>query len=117
MSKVTEEENVITAGAEENALPAAETASQTIADGKFRRIVVALTVGAVVLLSLLVILMCYQMIKIGVERGKKAELNAKIAELTELTGEKDKELEYLRTEKAIERLARELGYHYADDVG
>ena len=88
----------------------------SLVSAKFKRTVVAITVGAVVLLCVLIIMMCYQLVKIGVEHGRKAELTAKIAELKELSGKKDKELEYLRTEQAIERLARELGYHFADDV-
>ena len=108
MSELTKEEivNETAVSGEVNAM-----------DAKFKRIVVALTVGAVVLLSLLIILMCYQMIKIGVERRRKADFNAKITELTEQLKNGEDELAYLRTKDAIERLAREYNYQYVGDQG
>ena len=109
MSEITKEENL-------NANASGENVSENAMDEKFKRIVIALTVGAVVLLSLLIILMCYQLIKIGVERNKKAELYALIAELEVQRESGEDELEYLRTKEAVERLARELGYHYVDDI-
>lgn len=106
---------------EENNLKSAEfqreeSSAETVADAKFKRTVVALTVGAVVLLCVLVILMCYQMIKIGVENRRKAELTAEIAALTEEYEKGEGELAFRRTNLYIERIARELGYHYADDI-
>ena len=82
----------------------------------FKRRVVAFTVGAVVLLCLLIILMCYQMITIGVKNRKKAELIAAIAARTEEYEKGEGELAFRRTNLYIERIARELGYHYADDL-
>lgn len=104
---MTKEENT-----RENAVSVAENAI----DEKFKRLIVALTVGAVVLLSVLIVLMCYQLIKIGVENRRKAELNAKIAELQVLKEDGEKELEYLRTKDAIERLAYLYGLDYPDNI-
>lgn len=109
MTETAREENII------ESEQVAQTA-KGITDEKFKRTVIAVTVGAVLLLCVLIILMSYQLIKINAERNKKAELNAKIAEAERLLNDGEKELEYLRTKSAIERLARELGYHYADDI-
>ena len=109
MPEITKEESILET---ENT----ESSIKSVSEEKFKRIIVALTVGAVVLLSVLITLMCYQLIKIGVENRRKSEYSAKIAELKELSDKNDKELEYLRTNAAIERLARELGYHYSDDI-
>lgn len=97
-----------------NTVKSSETDS--LADASFKRKIVAFTVGAVVLLSLLLILMCYQMIKIGVQNRRKAELTAEIAALTEEYEKGEGELAFRRTNLYIERIARELGYHYADDI-
>lgn len=109
MSEITKEESILEA---ENA----DSSVKSVSEEKFKRIIVALTVGAVVLLSVLIILMCYQLIKIGVENRRKSELRDKIAELNQLYDDGETELAYLRTNAAVERLARELGYHYSDDI-
>lgn len=93
-----------------------EPSAETTVNASFKRKVVAFTVGAVVLLSLLIILMCYQMIKIGVQNRRKAQLTAEIAALTEEYNKGEGELAFRRTNLYIERIARELGYHYADDL-
>lgn len=97
-----------------NAVKSSETDS--IADASLKRKIVAFTVGAVVLLCVLIILMCYQMIKIGVQNRKKADLTAEIAALTAEYEKGEGELAFRRTNLYIERIARELGYHYADDI-
>ena len=47
---------------------------------KAKRLIVATTVGAILLLIVLVIIMCYQFISIGVYNNRIAVINAKIAE-------------------------------------
>ena len=56
------------------------------------------------------------MIKIGVQNRKKSELTAEIAALTEAYEKGEGELAFRRTNLYVERIARELGYHYADDL-
>ena len=107
MSEITKEENAM-----ENVGFGAENA----AEAKFKRTVVALTVGAVVFLCVLIILMCYQLIKIGVENRRKAEYNAKITELTEQLKDGEEELAYRRTSLFVERMARKYGYRFPDDI-
>ena len=85
------------------------------AEAKFKRTVVALTVGAVLLLSVLIMLMCYQLIMIGGKNHRKAELLTAIAELDEQYGEGEEIIEVMQKKWWIEQRARELGYGYADD--
>lgn len=93
-----------------------EAAEEKVSEAKFKRRVVAFTVGAVVLLAVLIMLMCYQLIKIGVENRRKSELVAQIALLNEEYKQGEETIEMRRKRLYIERRARELGYHYADDV-
>lgn len=93
-----------------------ENSAERDLGASFKRRVVAFTVGAVVLLCLLIILMCYQMITIGVKNRQKNDLTAEIAALHEEYERGEGELAFRRTNLYIERIARELGYHYADDL-
>ena len=97
-----------------NTVKSSETGN--VSDTGFKRKVVAFTVGAVILLFVLIVLMCYQMITIGVQNRKKADLIAKIAELEEEHKQGEGELAFRRTDLYVERIARELGYHYPDDA-
>ena len=96
----------------------AETATENAAEAesKFKRIVVALTVGAVILLSVLIVFLSWQLIAIN---GKVREVNAlkaKIAEVNIQLSQGEETLEIRRTKAWIEREARRLGYAYSDDV-
>ncbi len=102
---------------EEKFQPAkAEAAEGTVSEARFKRRVVAFTVGAVVLLAVLIMLMCYQLIKIGVQRNKLNQLKAEIAVYEQMYKEGEETIELRRKRLYIERRAREIGYHYADDV-
>ncbi|MBQ3596833.1 MAG: hypothetical protein II988_03355 [Clostridia bacterium] len=77
---------------------------------KAKKIVVASTVGAVLLVVILVAVMVYQLIAIGVENKRKNEYENAIAEYNRLI-EEGEDLLVLRSKKAwIVRRARELGY-------
>lgn len=86
-----------------------------ITEEKAKRLIVASTVGAVLLLSILLIVMVYQLIHIGVYNNRIANYNAKIAEYEALIeqGEETKEIRSMRW--WIEREARELGLKYVYD--
>lgn len=60
--------------------------------------------------------MLYQIIFIGVERGRIKELEEKIAEYERLISEGEDTLEVRNLKWWIEREARELGYVYKDDI-
>lgn len=109
MSDITKEEQIT----EEQPVAAEQT--ETVSDEKFKRKVVAFTVGAVVLLALLIILMCYQLIAIGVKNNRVKQLKADIYALEQEYERGEDTLEIRRKAAYIERRARELGYHYADD--
>ncbi|MBR0189244.1 MAG: hypothetical protein IJQ23_02530 [Clostridia bacterium] len=109
---------------ERNNIAADQAASQKVEDfetkkaadeTKFQRIVVAFTVGAVILLAVLIMLMCYQLIAIGVKNNRVKQLKADIYALEQEYERGEDTLEIRRKAAYIERRARELGYHYADD--
>ncbi len=86
-----------------------------ISEKKFNNLVVAGTVGAVLLMLVLVFIMSFQLIKIGVENKKLNELNAEIATYKQLLSEGDKTIEARTSRWWIEQRARELGYVFDGD--
>ena len=77
---------------------------------KAKKLVIASTVGAVLLVVILIAVMVYQLIAIGVETKRKNEYESAIAEYNRLI-EEGEDLLVLRSKKAwIVRRARELGY-------
>lgn len=86
-------------------------------ESKFKRLVVAITAGAVMLFVFLLIIMIYQLAAISAERREERQLRAVIAEYETLIEEDMDTLEARSTRQWIERQARKLGYVYKDDVG
>ena len=109
MSEIAKEEQIT----EEQPVVAEQT--KTDSEARFERRVVAFTVGAVVLLALLIILMCYQLIAIGVKNNRVNQLKADIAALEQEYEKGEDTLEIRRKAAYIEMRARELGYRYTDD--
>lgn len=90
--------------------------SQNISDEKAKRLTVALTIGAVLLLAILLIVMIYQIIAISFEKKKNRELRDAIAEYNRMIDEGE-DIYLARSERWwIELRARELGYSNIDDV-
>ena len=85
-------------------------------ESKFRKIVVAVTVGAVALMFFLCSFLVYQLIFINSENKKSEELTQKIQEYNELIENGEDTLETRSMRWWIERRAREIGYTYEDDV-
>lgn len=110
MSQLTKDKNEA-----ENATNEKKPFEDGAADSVFKRRVVAITVGAVVLLAVLIILMCYQLIKIGVERNKVNQLKSDIATLEQELENGEITLEIRRQYNYIEKRARQMGYHYVTD--
>lgn len=81
-------------------------------EDKFKRRVIAFTVGAVLLVIILVSVLFYQLISISVERKKLRQLDAKIIEYNQLKEDADKELEAYDSYWWIVQRARELGYSF-----
>ena len=108
-------EEKISEGQEGQSVAAEVKPVKTDSEAKFERLVVALTVGAVVFLAFLVIFMCYQLIAIGVKNNKVNQLKADIAALEQEYEQGEETLEIRRKAAYVEWRAREIGYHYADD--
>ena len=91
-------------------------ASDAAQDLQFKRKVVAITAGAVMLLFLLVTLMVYQLISIGIRRRQISELQSAISQYDQMIAESDETIEIRRQRKWILVRARELNYVLPDDV-
>ena len=85
-------------------------------ESKFKKLVVAGTVGAVLLAVILLFIMIYQMIAIGLKKNQLDEYNEAIAQYEQLIQKGEDTLEARSTKAWIARRARELGYIYKDDV-
>ena len=85
-------------------------------ESKFKRVISAVTVGAVLLLVILLSIMVYQLFSLGVETRKRQELLDAIAHYDTLIEEGNDTLEVVQERWWIERRARELGLIYPDDI-
>lgn len=81
-------------------------------EAKLKKIIVATTVGAVLLLIVLLSIMVYQLISIKVQKDKEEYLERKIAEYEALIEEGELIMEERSTEEWLVRAARHLGYVY-----
>ncbi len=82
---------------------------------KKKRLIVASTVGAVVLAFLLVFVMIFQICKITSIKRKTNELDLAIAEYNRLISSGEETLEARKTKAWIVKRAYELGYVFSDD--
>jgi len=82
---------------------------------KQKRLIVAGVVGAVLLALILVIVMCYQLIAIGVASSRKAELDRAITEYKQLVEDGDDLLAERTSYQWIVQRARQLGYVFNGD--
>ena len=80
---------------------------------KFRKIVIASTVTAVILLVTLLSVMVYQLVSIFTYKNAIAELEREIAAYEQMIDETGDTSETRSTRWWIERRARELGYIYS----
>lgn len=83
---------------------------------KSKRINVALTIGAVILLIILIFVMLYQIIAISNTNKKNQELNDAIAEYDRLIAEGEEIKEGRSNSSWIILRAYELGYYFEDDI-
>ena len=79
---------------------------------KLKKIILASTVGAVLLLVFLLSIMVYQLISIKVKKDDEAYLTQKIAEYEALIAEGEETFNERSMREWIEREARRLGYVY-----
>ena len=86
-------------------------------ESKFKRIVVAATVGAVILLTVLLTVMVYQLISISVNKSRMNNLDAQIAEYNRLIAESEDTIAIHSDRLWIELEARRLGLVKAGEIG
>lgn len=84
-------------------------------ESKAKRMIVALTVGAVLLLVCLLSVLIYQLIAIGRQEKELADLNAKIELYHQMIEDGEDTLEVRSTRQWIIREARQLGYIFDGD--
>ncbi len=84
-------------------------------ESKFKRIVVASTVGAVLLLVILLSVLVYQLISIKKQNDLKNEYIVACKKYDDLIKQGEQDLDIWGSEWKIEERARELGYIYEDD--
>ena len=84
-------------------------------ESKFKRVIVASTVGAVLLVVVLLMIMIYQLIAIGVENKRIREYEARIAEYNALIAEGVDVKQALMERDWIVYEARKLGYIFEGD--
>ena len=85
-------------------------------ENEFKKVVVSLTVGAVLLLVILLSVMIYQLVSIAILKKQEAELEEKIAQYEIMIEESGETLEARKTAWWIQRRAMEIGYVFKDDV-
>ncbi len=86
-----------------------------MSEEKFKRVVVASTVGAVLLLVILLSVMIYGIVKIIVTNKKIDELDNLVAYYNGLSDEIKEQRYYVGLKDYIEQEAKKLGYRYKWD--
>ena len=81
---------------------------------KAKKVIVATTVGAVLLLVILLAIMAYQMISIRVKENRIADLKEQKAIYEQLIAQGEETIEVRSMREWIEREARKLGLSYKD---
>ena len=84
-------------------------------ESKAKRLIVASTVGAVLLLFILVSIMVYQMITINVKENRIEYLKGQIAKYESLIEKGEQTYQTRSMREWIEREARKLGWRYSFD--
>lgn len=81
-------------------------------ENKLKRLVAAATSTAVILLVILICVLIFQLASLNSERAKEKEYREAIAYYEELIEQKADIIEVKKQRWYIEKIARELGYHY-----
>ena len=93
-----------------------EEKKNALSEEKVKRLVVAGTVGAVLLAVILLCVMVYQLISMSVYKKRIEDYNAKIAEYRRMIEQGEDSKEVFNTLWWIEREAMELGLVYPSDL-
>lgn len=87
-----------------------------MSEEKFKRVVIALTVGAVLLLTILLGIMVYQIVSIFSLKRTNAQIEKDIAYVRELIAKNEDEKVITQMKEYIDRVARENGYVLPSDI-
>ena len=82
---------------------------------KIKRITVATTIGAVVLLCFLIFVLAFQVVKINASKKLEADYDAQILYLEELRNEGADKIALHKQSWIVQARARELGYDFDMD--
>ena len=85
-----------------------------MSEAKAKRLIVACTVGAVLLMVILVSVLAYQLVEMLVQSKRMDKLDLAISEYQRLYDETEDKKELFNERWWIEREARELGWGYSD---
>ena len=85
-------------------------------ESKFKKVVVACIVGAIMLIVVLVSVLIYQLVSISSYVKERDLLVSEIKRFETLIEKNEDEEEIRKTREWIEKRARELGYKYKDDI-
>ena len=88
-----------------------------MSEAKAKRLIVACTVGAVLLMVILVSVLAYQLVEMLVQSKRMDKLDLAISEYQRLYDETEDKKELFNERWWIEREARELGWGYSDKNG
>ncbi len=83
---------------------------------KAKKVIISTTVGAILLLAILIFIMVYQIIAINVKKSEEQALNSAIAEYRVLIEKGEDTLDVRSKREWIIRRARELGMILPKDV-
>ena len=86
-----------------------------MSEDKKIRLIISGTIGAVILIFVLVVVMVFQLFKISSVRRKNAELDNAIKEYNQLIESGEKTLEARKSKAWIIKRAYELGYVFEND--
>ena len=84
-------------------------------NGKFKRIVIASTAGAVLLLVILIFILVFQLTKIGIEQRRYNELVEQVELYKQLNKDGERTIEARTSYWWIVQRAREMGYIFDGD--
>ncbi len=84
-------------------------------ESKAKRLIIAGTVGAVILAVILLVVMIYQLIAIAVRNNRIEDYKEKIAILNEQIEKEDDNLTAIKEREWIIYEARKLGYYFEGD--
>lgn len=87
-----------------------------MSEEKFKRVVVAITVGAVLLFTILLSIMVFQIVSIFCERSEIKDLKKDIEIYKELIQDEEKKLQAVSLKEYIINEAKKLGYKLPTDL-